>query len=156
MGPHRGSCNVFRSLPARSRCCGLCCARAPVRPLWGHPGRPIPLCDRVQPPPHQRSLEVSARGLIVTLTSVVGGAHFDSPEGDFIIYRLLVAQPWPERLVDPGMRTVQLLGRVFDLPGMYHRFERPIADAWCRWSLYWLWSLSRVWREANVARGGAV
>jgi hypothetical protein len=125
------------------------------------------------------SLEVSARGLIVTLTRVigtqresaghtghsfllrrvrraVGGAHFDSPEGDFIIYRLLVAQPWPERLADPGMRTVRLLGRVFDLPGMYHRFERPIADAWCRWSLYWLWSLSRVWREANAARGGAV
>ena len=127
------------------------------------------------------SLEESARGLIVTLTRVIGtqresagynasghsfllrrvrraveGVQFDSREGDFIIYRLLVAQPWPERLADPGMRTVRLLGRVFDLPGMYHRFERPIADAWCRWSLYWLWSLSRVWRDANVAHGGAV
>ncbi len=79
--------------------------------------------------------------LLRRVRRAVGGAHFDSPEGDFIIYRLLVAQPWPERLANPGM---------------YHRFERPIADAWCRWSLYWLWSLSRVWREANAARGGAV
>jgi hypothetical protein len=50
------------------------------------------------------------------------------------------------------MRAVRLLGRMFDLPGMHHRFERPIADAWCRWSLYWLWGLSRVWFEANADR----
>ncbi len=29
-----------------------------------------------------------------------------------------------------GMSTVRLLGRVFDLRGMHHRFERPIADAY--------------------------
>jgi hypothetical protein len=46
----------------------------------------------------------------------VGGAYFDSPEGYFIIYRVLVAQPWPERLADPGMRAVRLLGRI-DPPG---------------------------------------
>jgi hypothetical protein len=72
--------------------------------------------------------------LLRRIRRAVGGAHFDSPEGDFIIYRLFVTQPWPGRLADPGMRTNRLLGRVFDLPGMYHRFERPIADAWCRWS----------------------
>ncbi len=34
----------------------------------------------------------------------VGDTHFDSPA--VMIYRFIVAQPWPERLADPGMRTV--------------------------------------------------
>jgi hypothetical protein len=42
---------------------------------------------------------------------------------------VLVAQPWPERLADPGMRAVRLLGRMFDLPGMYHRPTAASADA---------------------------
>lgn len=79
----------------------------------------------------------------------ITNTEFDSPEGDFILYRLLVAQPWPERLAGHGMRAVRLLGRTFDLPGMFHRFERPILDAWCRWSLNWLWALSRAWRLAK-------
>ena len=73
---------------------------------------------------------------------------FDSPEGDFILYRLAVAQPWAERLACPNMLLVRLLGRAFDLPGVYHRFERPILDELSRWSLHALWSLSRAWREA--------
>jgi hypothetical protein len=75
---------------------------------------------------------------------------FNSPEGDFILFRLLVAQPWSERLACPDMRAVRLLGRAFDLPGVYHRFERPILDLWCRWSLRWLWSLSRTWQSVNL------
>jgi hypothetical protein len=46
------------------------------------------------------------------------------------------------------MRLVRLLGRAFDLPGIFHRYERPISDAWCYWSLRWVWSLSRVWHDA--------
>ena len=75
---------------------------------------------------------------------------FNSHEGNFILYRLLVAQPWSERHSCPNMRAVRLLGRAFDLPGIYHRFERPILDLWCRWSLRWLWSLSRTWQSANL------
>jgi len=128
----------------------------------------------------RNELETSARTFVGTLTTVIGEqrdhaghtghnfllrrvrrafgyVQFDSPDGDFLIFRLLLAQPWSERLADPGMRAVRLLGRVFDLPGMFHRFERPIADVWCRWSLYWLWSLSRAWREAIAPpQGGAV
>ena len=78
---------------------------------------------------------------------------FDSPEGDFVLYRLLVAQPWPERMACPGMRLVRLLGRAFDLPGVPHRFERPLLDMWCRWSIGWLWALSRAWRSASQPKG---
>jgi hypothetical protein len=81
--------------------------------------------------------------------------NFDTPEGDFILYRLLLAQTWPERLACPGMRAVRLMGRAFDLPGVYHRFERPILDIWCRWCIQWLWSLSRTWQSANLCNSVA-
>ena len=80
---------------------------------------------------------------------------FDSPEGDFVLYRLLVAQPWSERMTCPGMRLVRLLGRAFDLPGVPHRFERPLLDLWCRWSIRWLWALSRAWQSACQPAVGA-
>ena len=73
----------------------------------------------------------------------------NSAQGDFLLHRLLVAHPWPERMALPHMRAVRLLGRVFDLPGVYHRFERSALDLWCRWSTRWLWRLSRAWCTAN-------
>ena len=75
--------------------------------------------------------------------------NLDSAQGDFMLYHLLVAHPWPERMALPHMRAVRLLGRIFDLCGVYHRFERPALDFWCHWSLRWLWRLSRAWRAAN-------
>ena len=75
--------------------------------------------------------------------------NFSSAQGDFLLYRSLVAHPWPERSALPHMRAVRLLGRIFDLPGVYHRFERPALDTWTRWSLRWLWQLSNAWRAAN-------
>ena len=114
---------------ARELACVLCALIAQQRDDAGHTGH-NPLLAR-------------ARNAFASLV-------FDSPEGDFILYRLLVAQPWSERLSDPGMRAARLFGRVLDLPGMFHRFERPIADAWCKWSLHWLRSLSRAWREASA------
>ena len=78
-------------------------------------------------------------------------AEFDSEQGDFLLYRFLVAQPWSERLAAPGMRAVRLFGRVFDSSGVFHRFERPVADAWCRWSRKWLWRLSFAWKAVNAA-----
>ena len=121
-------------------------------------------------------LEVSSRRLVALITVIMArerdragrpqedwlfrriprailNVNFNTPEGDFILYRLLVAQPWPEHLACPGMRAVRLLGRAFDLPGVYHRFERPILDAWCRWSKRWLWRLSRVWLRLSAAKG---
>ena len=74
----------------------------------------------------------------------------NSVEGDFLTYRLLVAHPWPERMALPHMRVVRLLGRVFDLPGVYHRFERPALDLWSKWSERWLWKLSNAWHRANT------
>ena len=83
----------------------------------------------------------------------VRNLDFDTVQGDFVLYRFLVAQPWPERMAvpGPGMRAVRLLGRTFDLPGVYHRFERPALDVWSRWSVRWLWRLSHAWRSANAA-----
>ena len=83
----------------------------------------------------------------------VRNVDFDSMQGDFVLYRFLVAQPWSERMAvpGPGMRVVRLLGRVFDLPGVYHRFERPALDVWSRWSVRWLWRLSHVWKMATAA-----
>jgi len=72
----------------------------------------------------------------------------DSSQGDFIIYRFLIAHPWSETMARPHMRCVRLVGRIFDLPGVYHRFERPALDLWCRWSVRWIWQLSHAWREA--------
>ena len=74
---------------------------------------------------------------------------FDSPEGDFVLYRLLVAQPWSLRIAPPAMPLAHLLGSAFDRPGVFHRFERPVLDIWSRWSVRWLWALSRAWRTAN-------
>jgi len=76
-------------------------------------------------------------------------ADLNSHQGDFLIYRLLVAHPWPESTARPHMRVVRLMGRAFDLPGVYHRFERPALDLWCRWSVRWIWQLSHAWREAT-------
>ena len=73
----------------------------------------------------------------------------NSQEGDFLVYRFLIAHPWREDMALPHMRAVRLLGRVFDLPGVYHRFERPALDVWCRWSIRWLWRLSDAWHTAN-------
>ena len=78
-------------------------------------------------------------------------ADLNTAQGDFLMYRLLVAHPWPERMALPHMRAVRLLGRVFDMPGVYHRFERPALDLWCRWSVRWLWKLSNAWRAAHNA-----
>ena len=78
-------------------------------------------------------------------------ADLNTAQGDFLSFRLLVAHPWPERMAQPHMRAVRLLGRVFDLAGVYHRFERPALDLWTRWSLRWLWRLSSAWRRANAA-----
>lgn len=66
------------------------------------------------------------------------------------MYRFLVVHPWTERMAQPHMLAARLLGRVFDLPGVYHRFERPAADIWTRWGLRWLWQLSDAWRLANA------
>jgi hypothetical protein len=66
-----------------------------------------------------------------------------------LLYRFLVAHPWCEDMAISHMRAVRLLGRVFDLPGVYHRFERPVLDLWCRWSVRWLWRLSDAWHTAN-------
>ena len=70
--------------------------------------------------------------------------------------RQLTLTPGPnasERMALPHMRAVRLLGRVFDMPGVYHRFERPALDLsrWCRWSVRWLWKLSDSWRAAHNA-----
>jgi hypothetical protein len=80
-------------------------------------------------------------------------ADLNTAQGDFLMYRLLVAHSWPERMALPhrDMRAVRLLGRVFDMPGVYHRFERPALDLWCRWSVRWLWKLSDAWRAAHNA-----
>ena len=88
--------------------------------------------------------------LLRRVRRVTAGMDFYSIEGHFIIYRMLLAHPWSERLASPGMRCVRLLGRVFDLPGIYHRYERPILDAWCRWSRYWLLLLSYAWRISHA------
>jgi hypothetical protein len=63
---------------------------------------------------------------------------FDTTQGDIVLYGFLVAQLWHERTAvpGPGMHAVRLIGRVFDLPGVYHRFERPALDLWSRWSLW--------------------
>ena len=87
-------------------------------------------------------------GLLHRIRCAAARLDFDSPEGDFVLFHLIAASPWSERVASPGMRLVRLLGRAFDLPGIFHRYERPISDAWCYWSLRWVWSLSRVWHDA--------
>ena len=88
--------------------------------------------------------------LLDRAVAAIRGSDFDTEQGDFLLYRFLAAHPWSERVAAPGMRAVRLLGRVFDLAGVPHRFERPVSDVWCRWSLKWLWQLSHAWRAANV------
>jgi hypothetical protein len=85
--------------------------------------------------------------------TAVQNTDFDSAQGDFLLFRCLVAHPWPERMAAQGMHSVRLpgLGRIFDLPGVYRRFERPVLDLWCRWSLRWLRKLSSMWLAANGA-----
>ena len=87
-------------------------------------------------------------GLLRRIRCAAARLDFDSPEGDFVLFHLIAAAPWSERVASPGMRLVRLLGLAFDLPGIFHRYERPISDAWCYWSLRWVWSLSRVWHDA--------
>ena len=88
--------------------------------------------------------------LLDRAVAAIRGSDFDTEQGDFLLYRFLAAHPWSERVAAPGMRAARLLGRVFDLAGVPHRFERPVSDVWCRWSLKWLWQLSHAWRAANV------
>ena len=98
--------------------------------------------ERARCEPEDRLFDRAARSL--------QRLDFNSTEGDFLLHRFLVVHPWPERMALPHMRAVRLLGRAFDLPGVYHRFERPAADMWTRWSLRWLWRLSYAWRSANI------
>ena len=96
-----------------------------------------------------RAGRVSDQRLFDCAIIAVRDAEFDSAQGDFLLYRFLVVHPWSERVAAPGMRAVRLLGRVFDASGVFHRFERPCSDLWCRWSLRWLWRLSQAWKQAN-------
>ena len=90
----------------------------------------------------------TAASLLSRARRAVHRVDFNTQEGDFLLYRCIVAHPWPERTALPHMRAVRLLGRAFDLPGVYHRFERPALDVWTRWSLRWLWYLSQAWHSA--------
>jgi len=98
-----------------------------------------------------RAGRVSDQHLFDRAIIAVREAEFDSAQGDFLLYRFLVVHPWSERVAAPGMQAVRLLGRVFDASGVFHRFERPCSDLWCRWSLRWLWRLSQAWKQANEA-----
>ena len=46
----------------------------------------------------------------------ISTVEFNSTEGDFLLHRLLLAQPWPERVAGVGMRATRLLGRALYLP----------------------------------------
>ena len=161
-----GDDDQARDYAAHARPCGLC-GSAPIDPY-----HLVAECNHVLIDSWREAAELAARDLVTTLTVLMARERsragreptdllfrrirraaatldFDSPEGDFILFRLVVGQPWSERMACPGMRLTRLLGRAFDLAGIYHRFERPAFDAWSRWSLRWLWGLSRAWREAH-------
>jgi len=161
-----GDDDQVRDYAAHARPCGLC-GSSPIDPY-----HLVVECNHVLIDSWREAAELAARDLVTALTVLMARERsragrepmdllfrrirraaatldFDSPEGDFILFRLVVGQPWSERMACPGMRLTRLLGRAFDLPGIYHRFERPAFDAWSRWSLRWLWGLSRAWREAH-------
>ena len=148
------------SLPCRL--CGV----SPIDPY-----HLIAECNHTSIDAWRQRAEEAARELLVTLTVLLtrernragrepddwlfrrirraaADLDFETSEGYFVLYRLLLAQPWPESMATPGMRLARLLGRAFDLPGIYHRFERPVLDTWSRWSLHWLRALSLAWRSA--------
>ena len=58
-----------------------------------------------------------------------------SPEGHFVLYRLLTLTTWPAQvpLSEPGPLT-RLLGRVFDTVNAKPHRIRPLANMWAAWA----------------------
>jgi hypothetical protein len=79
--------------------------RAPVLQRVGQPGEGLGPNISLRYNLHCQRERTDTTGKYLVRRSL-RSVQFDFPEGDFIIYRLLVAQPWPERLADPSMRAV--------------------------------------------------
>ena len=77
---------------------------------------------------------------------------FDTDEGRFILFRLLLCHPWAARLApsDTSFYSAGVMGELFDVSGLRNSLLRPLADSWCRWCIYWSWRLGDAWRLARA------
>ena len=69
-----------------------------------------------------------------------------SPEGRFILFRLLTVATWPAAV--PGCQfgaLGTLLGTMFDIVAAKPHRLRPMANNWCGWAAKWLHRLHRAY-----------
>ena len=99
-----------------------------IRTLLKNILRTMPLDTRPALPPAQVSALNSLH--LDTTQSLV------TPEGSAMIYRLLIAAPWPLRAVMPGPAgSLSLaLGTYFDYCNGPNQAYRSLANDWCKWS----------------------
>jgi hypothetical protein len=88
------------------------------------------------------------RDAVQAAKALVHGYNWDCEPGRWLIYRLLLALPYPAKVVMPPLQgsTSPVLpaaqyslplamGRVFDATVLSNDALRPLADDWCRFSV---------------------
>ena len=78
-----------------------------------------------------RSLEALAEGARLAMAAM----RWESPEGHWLLFRLVGVLPWPAAAAAPGHHAVAALGALFDACRLPKRALVPIARVWVSWSV---------------------
>ncbi len=92
--------------------------------------------DAVRP---KDGTDAEALAMAATAYTLAATQDWTSPEGRFIMFRLLGVAPWPAAVAGcPFGALGSFLGTMFDrVTAKPHRL-RPLANNWCGWSSKWL------------------
>ena len=88
---------------------------------------------RTLSPPLELHLSVEEELALESLSSL----RFDgalSNELSHIMFRLVTASPWPQRVAQPGHHLASALGALFDSVIAAPQALRPLANRWMRWA----------------------
>ena len=97
----------------------------------------------------QRLMHAAQGGDEATLVRLpVRGIDWESPTGKNMLYRLLIAAPWPEAAVDdPAAVVARGLGAMFDATLVANDRLRPIANTWVCWAGGVILRVCKMWSK---------
>jgi hypothetical protein len=73
-----------------------------------------------------------------TMQHLLEATNWASADGKHVLFHLLTALPWPERIATRDTPLSRCLGKLFDETVLERRFRRRVADNVIRWGAYWI------------------